>query len=94
MTENRKFGIVLTASLLVAYLGAKSPSYRMPLDYDAMISRSIPLAIGWAAIVGFSMWRYKKRGLWSLLGAPMALYWPLWLLFNHFPDCYYLHNCI
>jgi len=66
----------------------------MPLDYDAMISKSVPLAAAWAAILVFCLWRYRKRGLWLVVGAPMALYWPIWLLFNHFPDCYYLHNCV
>jgi hypothetical protein len=32
--------------------------------------------------------------LWILVGAPMALYWPIWLLFHHFPSCYYSGNCI
>ena len=94
MTENKKYWIALTASLVFAYLGITAPSYSMPLDYDAMISRSIPFAIAWAVILGFCLWRYKKRGLWLLVGAPMALCWPIWLLFNHFPPCYYSHNCV
>jgi hypothetical protein len=90
MTENKKYWIALIASLVVAYLGSRAPSYRMPVDYDAMISRSIPFAIAWAVIFAFSVWRYKKNGLWFPVGAPMALYWPIWLLFNR----YYLHNCV
>jgi hypothetical protein len=73
MTENKKYWIALTASLVFAYLGSKVPSYRMPLDYDAMISRSIPFAIAWAVILAFCLWRYEKRGLWLLVGAPIAL---------------------
>jgi hypothetical protein len=92
-TENKEYWLALIASLVISYLGAKAPSYRMPLDYDAMIWRSIPLATAWAALFGLCLWRYKKRGLWLLLGTPMALYWPIWLLFNRFPSCYYLHNC-
>jgi hypothetical protein len=65
----------------------------MPIDYDFMLSRSVPLAIVWAALIGLSLGHYKKRGLWLLLGMPMALYWPIWLMFNHFPSCYYIHNC-
>jgi len=94
MTENQRFWIALMASLVVAYLGGSAPNYRMPLDYGAMISRSIPFAIAWAVILAFGPWSYKKRGLWLLVGAPMALYWPIWLLFNHFPPCYYLRNCV
>jgi hypothetical protein len=94
MTENKKYWIALTASLVFAYLGSRAPSYRLLLDYDAMISRSIPFAIAWAVILAFCLWRYEKRGLWLLAGAPIALYWPIWLLFNHFPPRYYLHNCV
>ena len=94
MTENQRFWVALMASLIVAYLGGSAPSGRMPLDYGAMLSRSIPFAIAWAVILAFCLWRYKKRGLWLLVGTPMALYWAIWLLFNHFPGCYYLHNCV
>jgi len=59
-----------------------------------MITRSIPFATAWAAILAFCLWRYKKRGLWLLLGVPMALDWPIWLLLNHFPSCYYLGDCV
>jgi hypothetical protein len=94
MTTNQRYWIALIASLVIAYLGWAAPSYRMPLDYDAMISRSIPFAVSWITISAFSLWHFKKRGLWLLLGTPMALYWPIWLLFNRFPTCYYLHNCV
>jgi hypothetical protein len=94
MTENQKFWIALIASIIAAFLGSRGPTYRMPIDYYAIISRSIPFAAAWAAILAYSLWRYEKRGLWLLVGAPMALYWPIWLLFNHFPQCYYLNNCI
>ena len=94
MTENQRYWIGLIASLVIGYLGWQSHSYRMPLVYDAMISRSVPLAMAWALVLTVCLWRYKKRALWLLLGAPMALYWPIWLLLNHFPPCYYLHNCV
>jgi FtsH-binding integral membrane protein len=93
MTKNQTFCITFIASFVAAYLSWSAPTYRMPIDYDAMISRSVPFAIAWVAILGFCFWRSKRRGLWLLLGSPMALYWPIWLLFNHFPPCYYLHNC-
>jgi hypothetical protein len=53
MTENQRYWIAFVASLVIAYLGGTAPRRRMPLDYDAMISRSVPLAIAWAAILGF-----------------------------------------
>jgi hypothetical protein len=93
MSKNQTYWIALTASWVIAYLGWQYPN-RMPFDYDAMISKSIPFAIAWALILILCLWRYKRRGLWLLLGAPMAAYWPIWLLFNHFPSCYYLHGCL
>jgi len=80
-------------SLVFAFLGWKAPEWRMPLDYDAMISRSIPFAVAWTALLTICLWRCKLRGLWLLVGASMALYWPIWLIFNHFPSCYYSGNC-
>jgi hypothetical protein len=66
MTENQRYGIALAASLVFAFLGSMTPRYRMPIDYHAMISRSIPFAIAWAVIFVFCLWRWKKRGLWLL----------------------------
>lgn len=94
MTNNQIYWTSLIVSVVVAYLGWSSPSYRMPLDYDAMISRSVPFALAWALIFGFCLWRYQRHGLWLLVGTPMAVYWPIWLLFNHFPPCYYSGNCV
>ena len=93
MTTTRFFWIAFAASIIFAWLGWKAPEWRMPLDYDAMISRSIPFAFVWLAALVFGLWRFRLRGLWLLIGAPMALYWPIWMFFNHFPPCYYSHNC-
>jgi len=93
MTANQRYWLLFTASLVIAYVGWISPSHQMPLNYDALKSRSVPLAIAWGLALIFSLWRYKKRGLWLIVGAPLALYWPVWLLFNNFPPCYYSHNC-
>jgi hypothetical protein len=79
---------------LIAFLGWMAPNRQRPLNYDAMIWRSIPYALAWTLAVTFALVRFRTRGLWLLLGAPMALYWPVWLLFNHFPGCYYTHNCV
>ena len=70
MTTNQRFWIALVLSFVVAYLGWSAPTYRMPMDYDAMISRSIPFAIVWCLLVAVCIWRYKKRGFGLLLGYP------------------------
>jgi hypothetical protein len=88
-----RWWIPLTASLVIAFAGWNYPQRQMPLNYDAMLSISVPLAIAWAVLLVFCLWRYRLHGLWLLMGAPMALYWPIWLLVNHFPPCYYAGNC-
>jgi hypothetical protein len=48
MTDNHRYWMALIVSLVVAFFGWSFPSSRMPLDYDAMISRSVPFALAWA----------------------------------------------
>jgi hypothetical protein len=91
--DNRIYWVTFIASVVFAFLGWKAPEYRMPLDYDAMITKSIPFAVAWCAALVFCLSRYRLRGLWLLLGAPMAFFWPIWLVFNRFPTCYYVRNC-
>jgi hypothetical protein len=93
MNQNRLPWLLFGASIMVACVGCASPAFRFPINYQAIVVRSIPLAITWAAIVAVSFWRHGKGGLWLLLGAPMALYWPFWLLINGFPLCYYKGGC-
>jgi hypothetical protein len=94
MGRRLSFGIALAASLIVAFLSSEIPGRQMPLDYHAMITVSIPLAIVWGILFANCVWRFGRRGWWAILGAPLALYWPVWLIFNRFPPCYYSHNCI
>jgi len=94
MTEKISYWIACAASLLVAVLGHMLPARQMPLDYRAMITMSIPLAVVWAVLFAFFVWRFRMRGIWLVVGAPLALWWPLWMVFNDFPPCYYSHNCI
>jgi hypothetical protein len=83
MTEKQKIGIALAASLVVAAIGGWAPTRRMPIDFGAIFSISSPLAILWAGILVFSVWRFRWRGFSALVGAPMALYWPIWLVIHH-----------
>jgi hypothetical protein len=52
----------------------------MPLDYSAITSRSLPLAVLWAALVIAAVFLFSRRALWFFIGAPVAFYWPMWLL--------------
>jgi hypothetical protein len=92
--RSREFWVLLIVSLAIAIYGWLVPQLQMPLNYGVMISRSIPFGIAWSVILVFGLWRYKWRGLWLLAGAPAALYWPAWMIFNQFPSCYYSGNCV
>jgi len=88
------FKVVLAISLVLAFCGWSAPQGQMPLDFHAMLWRSIPLACLWALIFAFSAYRFGRKALWVLLGAPLVFYWPIWLLLNGIPACYRLGNCI
>jgi hypothetical protein len=71
MTDNQKYWIWFAASLAVALLGSVAPVRQMPLDYKAMLWKSIPLAISWGLILGFCVWNYKERGATeNIFGSP------------------------
>lgn len=94
ITQAHWFKIVLAVSLVLAYLGWTSPARRMPPDFHTMLWWSIPLACVWALTVGLSAHRFGRKALWMLLGAPLALYWPVWLAFHGIPSCYWHGNCV
>jgi hypothetical protein len=37
---------------------------------------SIGLHLAWLVFVAATLWTHGRRGLWLLLGAPLALFWP------------------
>ena len=94
MTRKTEITVASAISLALGWFGAKAPGYRMPIDYDAIISVSVPVAALWTAVLVICVWRLRWAGLWFLIGSPLVLYWPVWRLFNHLPSCYYAHNCI
>ena len=94
MGRNRSFLIFLTASVVIGCLSDLAPRHTMPYHYSAVVSRSIPLAVLWAIVVVASVVLLRKGALWLLVGAPIALFWPVWLLVNGYPSCWYMGNCI
>ena len=94
MGRNLGFWVFLAASMVIACLSDLAPRHTMPYDYSAIMSRSIPLAVLWAIVVVASVFLFRKRALWLLVGAPIALYWPVWLLVNGYPSCWYMGNCV
>lgn len=88
------FRSTLVFSFLVAVVGLVAPQRRMPIDFHLMLWLSLPLAGIWLATSIVSIFRFHKKALWMLVGAPLALYWPLWLMFNRIPECYWHGNCV
>jgi hypothetical protein len=88
------FSLLIAFEFLVALLGMLVPQLRMPIDFNLMLWVSLPLAGIWLAVVAISMFKFGRKALWIWLGLPFAFYWPLWLMFNHIPTCYWHQNCI
>jgi hypothetical protein len=76
-----KFRYVLTLSALVAFLAVIVPRYLGP-DVGLMLRCNLALAVLWGIILVVSIFWYRWRGLWLLLGLPLLVYWPVgfWLL--------------
>jgi hypothetical protein len=94
MGWNRSFWFFFAASMIVAFRADFAPRHTMRYDYSAIESRTILLAILWGAIVVTAILLFRKRALWLLVGALIALYWPVRLLVNKYPSCWYLGNCV
>lgn len=93
-TSREGFVVAVLATFVTALASWMGPSGTMPLDFDAMLWRSCPLAGLWVLGVAASLRWFGRRAFWLLLGALPALYWPVWLLFNGIPSCYSSHSCV
>ena len=85
---------LIAFSFIVALVGYILPQTQRPIDFLLVFWGSLPLAGIWLAVLLACSIRLGKSGLLALFGSPMALYWPVWLLPNHIPECYWHHNCI
>src|SRR5690349_9990791 len=92
--HDRWFKTVVALSLVLALIGFMVPSRQMPLDYRYMLWCSLPIALVWVLVVGWAGSRFRKLALWLLIGAPLALYWPIWLWLNGIPGCFWSGTCI
>lgn len=63
-------------SLLISGLSCGLPFLFPPGEWDYFIRISLWLALLWSAVLIFSVVRYRKKGLWFLVGLPLVLYWP------------------
>jgi hypothetical protein len=92
-TTKLSFSFAFAFSLLAALTGLLVPSRRMPIDFHLVFWLSLPLAGIWLATMVVSASRFRRKALWMLIGAPLALYWPVWLMCNGLPACYWHGNC-
>lgn len=93
-TRSRWFKAVFAISVAIACFGWGVPRRQMPIDFHSALWLSIPVAAFWALVIAVSARQFGKSALWMLLGAPLALYWPIWLLLNGVPACYWHGNCV
>lgn len=83
----------MSCSLLIALAAWLAPQ-RMPGNIDALLWYSLPLAALWLTVFAIAVLRLRRKSLWLLVGAPFALHWPIWLLLNGIPTCYWTRSCI
>jgi hypothetical protein len=71
----RAFKPLLLISLALAILAFIMPWAAWPAKTDLAIRVSAAIAAGWVATVVYALVRFKKRGLWFLLGTPFVVFW-------------------
>jgi hypothetical protein len=79
-----QFDWTLIVSLAMAFfafragwitIGGHGPSLRHN-KYNALVLRSYVLTIAWLVTLVIALCIFRWRGLWLLIGAPLALFWP------------------
>ena len=88
------FTLTILVSFIVAVVTFIAPGQRRPIDYRVVLWLSIPLACVWLVIAVGCVVRFHRKGLWVLIGTPLALYWPVWLIVAGVPACYWHGNCV
>jgi hypothetical protein len=65
-------------ALAVAVASAVIPYFDVRVEDDARLTLAIvvPLCLTWLGLVTFAVSRYRWRGLWLLVGAPLVFWWP------------------
>jgi hypothetical protein len=81
----KSFRALLVGSLVVAGIALAAPWMLRYAGFMTSLKASMLLALLWSIVVLFALLRYRKRGFWLLLGAPVALYWSFvfaWVAWN------------
>lgn len=87
------FRIALTTSFVIAFFSWEIPNQSKPVPIDAILRICTPLALLWLVLLRVSIHYFRVKALWMLFAAPAALYWPVWLVCNGIPVCYWDGLC-
>ena len=79
MNSGRASVFYIALSLLIAVVARFAPQLLFrsyTTKFDIAVEISLCLAVLWLAMLGGGLYRHQWRGLWILIGAPFALYYP------------------
>ena len=71
---------LVVSSLVTAAIACFFPYLFPPGRWDVPVRISVWISLVWFVTFVACIFRFRKKGLWFLVGAPLALYWPLVLL--------------
>ena len=64
------FRALLIASVALAIMAFASP-------WVVSLKASVWFALLWGVVVLIALFSFRKRAFWCLVGAPLAVYWPV-----------------
>lgn len=71
---------LVVSSLVTAAIACLFPYLFPPGRRDVPIRISVCIGLVWSVTLVACIFRFRKKGIWFLVGAPLALYWPFVLL--------------
>jgi hypothetical protein len=69
--------LILSLALAVASLSTRWVVPRPPTNPFAFVPVSLLLTLAWSLLLVTSLRKHGRWGYWVLLGAPLAMYWPI-----------------
>ena len=87
----KRLGTAFAISIPIAIAAIGGPFMAPERYWEIAIVMSFILAAAWTIVFLFALIRFKWRGLWLLVAAPLALYFPLLGVF--FEGCQRSHSC-
>jgi hypothetical protein len=73
----RSFTSLFVTSVAIASASVFSMRILSRLYADFALVVSFYLTVVWAVLLGVAIVRHRKQGLWVLIGAPLALFYPI-----------------